>query len=168
MKSKELDHWSRARNKTCSCTWCMQCLCIWFVFISKELEGFICKLWNIEAFWSYMRISHQIYQVKKFSRFFHVLKFFANKLLWVPWKFSFYLMIWMRMNAWMHECNNHTQGSSKAHQTKVVGKLIVSLISIIHFGGFRFSPYRHPSSIDINGTWTGSNILNINHPFWGI
>ena len=115
-----------------------------------------------------MRISHQIYQVKKFSRFFHVLKFFADKLLWVPWKFSFFLMIWMQMNAWMHECNKHTQGSSKARQTKVVGKLIVSLISIIHFGGFRFSPYRHPSSIDINGTWTGSDILNINQPLWWI
>ena len=60
-------------------------------------------------------------------------------------------MVWC---TWMHECNNHTQGSSKAHQTKVMGKLIASLISIIHFGGLWFTPYPHPSSIDVKDTWT--------------
>ena len=114
-----------------------------------------------------MRISHQIYQVKNFSGFFMFWNFLQINSFEFLENFLF-LMTWMRMNAWMYECNKHTQGSNKAHQTKVVGKLYVSLISIIHFGGFRFSPYRHPSSIDINGTWTGSDILNINQPLWWI
>ena len=52
----------------------------------------------------------------------------------------------------MHGCNNHTQGSSKAHQTKVMGWIMSSLISTIHFGGLWFTPYQHPSSIDIKDT----------------
>ena len=49
----------------------------------------------------------------------------------------------------MHGCNNHTQGSSKSHHTKVTRWIKSSLISIIHFGGLWFTPYQHPSSIDI-------------------
>ena len=105
--------------------------------------------------------------------------------------------VMMRMNAWMQQSQirDHTQGKQRSRDesshcqdqssilvdyglhlidTQVPLILTIhepaqsSLISIIHFGGFRFSPYRHPSSIDINGTWTGSNILNINQPLWWI
>jgi hypothetical protein len=40
----------------------------------------------------------------------------------------------------------------RAHQTKVMGWIMLSLISTIHFGGLWFTPYQHPSFIDIKDT----------------
>ena len=89
----------RPEQNTCLCKWCMMCLCICLFFISKELKGFTCKLWNINHFIAYGNISLNN------SLSFHVWKFLQRNPLSSLKKI---LIFWWYGFRWMHECMNAT------------------------------------------------------------
>ena len=143
----------RPEQNTRLCKWCMKCLCICLFLFQRNSRVLFA---NFEIFKHFDHIWEYLIRYirwKNFPGFFHVWNFLQiNSFEFLEnFLFSDDMDADECMNAWMQQSHSRIKQSTP---TKVMGWIILSLISIIHFGGLWFTPYQHPSSIDIKDTWT--------------
>ena len=126
----------------------------WWLDPSLDLCLYLPCAWSLVCdccVHAYMHIITFITKIK-FKELRSYLKIFANEASF-PWN------LFLRDECYdAHVCMNETITHKGSHtrktQTKVKGWIKSSSRSIIHFGGLWFSPYQHPSSIDIDETWS--------------